>query len=186
MACYDVYMKMRQSTNILIIASVLLMSFAPGPRAFAQDAGRNDASDAITGRDPLAPARTGLGQVVEPIIQTPATQTPQPGAGEGEAVPYSQPSEPPPERPDQYKGEYYGDDVKTSGQYYEGGARYKGYYSIPETGPEGGSPGTISPETEGALPEAGPAEPEPYRYRRIPPYEVTAPQEGTDTTGPTY
>ena len=137
--------------------------------AMAQDS-RRDVSGALTGADPLAPITTGIGQVVKPIIQSPLSPGAQggmQGGTQGQAVPYS---------PRGAGGNYYGGDVKKSGQYYEGGARQDGRYSLPDitSKPEGpstevGEVGPVGlepveqpgPRYESGYPEASPLQTQP-------------------------
>ena len=104
-------MKYLCSTIIVVASMVIFIIISP---AMAQDS-RRDVSGALTGADPLAPITTGIGQVVKPIIQSPLSPGAQggmQGGTQGQAVPYS---------PRGAGGNYYGGDVKKSGQYYEGG-----------------------------------------------------------------
>lgn len=119
---------------------IALLIFAAGicTTALAQRGGR-DVSEALTGTNPVAPVTTGLGQVISPTIPSPLLQkeedkkeSPLP---QGLTVPYPVGGRPIEAQPERTGGNYYGPDVKQSGQYYEGGAREKGGYmplGIPE------------------------------------------------------
>ena len=119
----------------------LATTFCPPAMAQRSSSHHEDVTGALTGTNPVAPETTGIGQVVQPIIPSPLSET-QERREQGLSVPYPMggpPAPPPAEQPsERVKGGYYEQGVKQSGQYYEQGAREKGGYQplgVPEAKP---------------------------------------------------